>query len=214
MKRYLHIALIALALGALVPSPGSSQLWFYPDYALPTAGEDGSTWFSGGYGRGLNDASGKLDTFVGLIGHANDRSSFQLSYGYIDSEGDSESTIAGTIAVDLNPDNDLRFAFQGGAGWMSIEDATFFRFPLGVSAKQTLGSSSLAWTPWVMPKANIAYANGGGEDSTEIDLGASAGVYLTTASGFGVHTALDALFVDGGPVYQFGLGVNYWLGSR
>jgi hypothetical protein len=214
MKRFLCTALIALAYGVLVPSPASSQLWFYPDYALPTAGPEGATWFSGAYGRGLNDASGKLDNFVGQVGYATDRASLLASYGYITTGGESESTFAGSLAVDLNTGDGPRFAVQGGAGWMGDSDLNLFRFPVGLSIKQTFEAGSTEWTPWLMPRANIMYASGGSDSATETDLGASAGVYLTTASGFGLHAAFDALFVENANVYQLGLGAHYWLGSR
>jgi hypothetical protein len=215
MKRGPGSLVLGLAMALFMAQPLAAQAWFFPDFALPSSSGEPSTWLAATYGRGINDASGKADAFGFSIGKTDERVSFMGSFGYV-SEDDEEYTAGASLSVDLNTGEGPRFAAQIGVGWIDFdffdEKITFWRIPIGLAVKGSLGSGTTAVTPWVMPRVNIAYATGAGDSETETDFGASGGLSITTANGLGFHTALDALFVEDDRVFQLGLGVHYVLG--
>jgi len=216
MRRY-RSALLGLALLPVATSPGSAQLWFFPDYALPSPGSSSGTWIAGAWGRGLNDAAGELNGYGAAVGGSAGRTSFLGAFGYLDEEG-GEYTAGGAIAYDLNTGSGTQASIQAGVGWLDLdffgETVTFWRFPIGLAVKTAIQGESFTMTPWLMPRANVAWASGGGESETETDLGVSGGFWVTTDSGIGFHTAIDALFVDGDTPWLLGLGVHFLLGRR
>jgi hypothetical protein len=211
MKSLKAAVLLGIGTTLISPSAVDAQLWFFPDFALPSSSGPAEVWLGGTYGRGLNDASGEIDTFAGSIGLAQGRASFMGSFGYI-TEDDGEYTVAGSAAVDLNTGEGARFALQGGIGWMDLGDVTFLRFPIGLALKGNMERDGNRWSPWVMPKVNISRASLDGESETETDLGAAAGISFTSASGLGFHTSLDAWFAENDTVLQLGAGVHFMLG--
>ena len=64
MKRVL---LASLALLATLASAAQAQLTNFPVYAVPVGGEAPATLVAGGLGRGLNDASGKINIKASII---------------------------------------------------------------------------------------------------------------------------------------------------
>ena len=186
--------------------PASAQLWDFPDYAVPSANMGPSTFIAGTYGRGLNDASGKLDAYGAIVGRTGEAASFMGGLGIVTSPGDDEITVGGAVGVDLVKGESATIAFNGGIGWMSPGDATLLRFPLGIAIKGFAQSPEATIAPWVMPRINITRVSFSGSSSTETDFGASAGVGFTFPNGFGIHTALDLLLSDS-EVWLFGIGV-------
>lgn len=208
---------LGLCLVLLTAAPAAAQMWFFPDYSLPSPGDTPATWIAGTYGRGLNDASGKVDAFGVAVGRTMERASFMDSFGYAN-EDEEEYTAGGAISVDLTTGDGPRLSIQGGMGWVDLdvsgETVTFLRFPIGLALKGSIRSESTSVTPWVMPRINITRASGGGESETETDFGASGGVSITSESGLGAHAALDALFGEGDTLWQLGVGLHYQLGQR
>lgn len=192
--------------------PASAQLWEFPDYAVPSANMGPSTFIAGTYGRGLNDASGKLDAYGAIFGKTGESASFMGGLGMVTTPGDDEITVGGAVGIDLVKGESATVAFNGGIGWMSPGDATFLRFPLGIAIKGFAQSPEAAIAPWVMPRINITRVSFAGNSATETDLGASAGVAFTFPNGFGVHTALDVLFANS-EVWLFGIGGHYIMGG-
>lgn len=192
--------------------PVSAQLWHFPDYAVPSANMGPSTFIAGTYGRGLNDASGKLDAYGAIVGRTGESASFMGGLGLVTSPGDDEITLGGSVGVDLIKGESVTVGFNGGLGWMSPGDATFLRFPLGIAIKGFAQSPEAAIAPWIMPRIDITRVSFAGSSATETDFGASAGVGFTFPSGFGVHTALDVVLSDS-EVWLFGIGGHYLMGS-
>ena len=205
---------IALALGVLLVgvSPASAQLFNFPFYAVPSANGAPSTFFAGTYGRGLSDSSGKADSYGAVIGRTGEAAWFGGGRGVGDGGGDSELTRGASVGVDLVEGESATVAFNGGFGWTGPGDATFLRFPLGIAIKGAVQSPEALITPWVMPRLEIMRVSASGFSSTDSELGASAGVGFTFSSGFGLHTALDAVFADN-TVWLFGIGGHYMVGS-
>ena len=218
MKR----GLTALILGAalVTATPAAGQMWFFPDYAVPSMTGQPTTWVSGSYGRGLNDDSGETDGFAAVIGRTGESASFMGGIGLVTGDGDDEVTLGAAVGVDVMQREAYTLSVQGGFGWMSFdildETVTTLRFPLGLALKGDLSqeNSTTRITPWVMPRLNIARISGFGDSDTETDLGLSGGVTFTFENGYGDLTALDYQSASGVVPIYFGNGVHYLLGQR
>lgn len=212
--------MMTMMLAVFGVTPVAAQLFGFPDYALPSAGDTPATWLAGGYGRGLNDDSGKSDSFAGAIGRTTGRFSYLGAAGFVTGD-DDEFTLGGALGVDLIQDADtpVQLTLQGGIGWMNVDvldgSVTFLRFPVGLALKGDAGNGSTSVTPWIMPRLDILRSSGGGFDSdTETNFGVSGGVSVTGQNGFGAHAALDYLAAgDGVNPVGLGVGVHVILGQ-
>ena len=216
MKPIIFSLFTGMGLFLVIAPDAAGQLWFFPDYALPSSDGPPATWVAGTYGRGLNDATGKTDAFGAAVGRTSRRTSFMGAFGYIDEEG-GEYTAGGAVAYDLITRGGTQASIQVGVGWLDLdfldEEVTFLSFPIGFAVKTPIQSGSFTLTPWFMPRVNIVRASGAGESETETDLGVSGGFWVNTVSGFGFHTAIDGLFVDGETPWQLGVGIHFVLGQ-
>ncbi len=210
-----RIAGLALGLGLVffAALPASAQLWFFPDYAVPSMEEAPTTFIVGTYGRGLNAESLELDAFGGAVGRTGETVSFMGGLGLINGAVDDEITVGGSVGIDVVKGESMNLGLQGGIGWYSPGDITSLRFPLGVAVKGSVESPEALIMPWVMPRIDIRRFSSDGASDTETDFGASAGVSFTFPGGFGVHTALDVLVLDGGEPWLFGIGGHYLIGA-
>ncbi len=211
---------LAVGLALFGAAPAMGQMWFFPDYAVPSANGAPSTFLAATYGRGLNESSGKTDGFGAVVGRTGTRVGVMGGAGVITGEGDRELTVGAQVGVDLLAEGaPTQLSVQGGIGYMDVdffgESLTLLRFPIGLALKARIETTSGgSITPWIMPRLNIARLSGGGESDTEMDFGASGGVTFTAAGGFGVHAALDLLVPgeDVDSVWFLGLGVHYAIG--
>ncbi len=200
----------------VVATPVAGQVPFLPDYALPSAEGSPSTFVAATYGRGLNDASAKMNAFALTVGRTTDRVAFSGGAGRIES-GLNEWALGGSVGVDLigREDTPVQLTLQGGVGWMSMdvlgETLTTLRFPIGVALKGRPTGSSVRITPWVMPRINIARASIGGISGTSTDFGVSGGLGITAPGGFGIQLAADVLAVGNNP-FMFSVGSHYVIG--
>jgi hypothetical protein len=202
-------------MAALSAAPVAGQLWGFPDYSVPSAQDGAASYLTATYGRGLNDLSGKLDAFGAVFSRATDPVSFSAGLGYVKGPAgaDGEITVGGAISADVAPVGTAgRLSIQGGVGWMDA-GSTQLRFPIGVALKGHIESTSSTVSPWIMPRLDITRVSVLGISATETDFGASGGVLLAMNSGFGVHTALDVAFRNGGKVWSVGVGAHYQLGN-
>ena len=213
MKRafLLSAALVATA------APVQAQLFFFPDYAAPSAFGTPSTFIAATYGRGLNDASGKLDAYGAVVGRTGMGQRFTIlgGAGLVDGP-ESELTFGGAIGADLlQPASTTQVSVQGGIGYFGVdvgggETLTTLRFPIGVALKTMVEGPTANVMPFVMPKVNISRASLAGTSATETDFGASGGVSVTLPSGFGVHSAIDVLAAEE-TIWTIGVGAHYLL---
>ena len=75
-----HKTVFALASAALlVAAPAMGQVLNHPVMVLPQGADDGATFFGVQYGKGLNDDSGKYNSFLLAGGRAMERVSFALN---------------------------------------------------------------------------------------------------------------------------------------
>ena len=221
------IAVVAL----LVATPAMGQLSNFPVLALPAGDADGATSIGAGWGRGLNDSSGKLNSFVLGAARAMESVSFGIIGGYVVDAGideaaaaTSEITFGGSVAYNA-PQNDLpvRFGVQGGIEWMSVangtpDNTTRLYFPVGLSIQGSWETSSVNFRPWIMPRWQWTRDSSGGTSSTENNGGISTGLSGVMESGFGIGLSLDwtrpdvaSATVSNVNLWRFGAAVFYAL---
>lgn len=201
------------------PQSASAQLASFPDHALPSSGGTPSTWLAASYARGLNDASGEVNGFAGVIGHAGTRVSVMGAGAYLEDDGDDEFTLGGAIGVDLLDDGSpTQLMLQGGIGWIDIEGLsgetlTVVRFPIGLALKRPVAAANGGtFTPWIMPRLNVRRSSRDSGSDTDTHFGASGGASFTSQGGLGVHVALDVLVREDDQPFTLGLGLHYLLG--
>lgn len=216
------IAVVAL----MVATPTMGQILNVPVLALGAG--DGATTIWGGYSRGLNDNSGKLDAIGAGVVRAMEQVSFGVSAGLVLSDDvtgfpSSEIAFAARAAYHVINDSDspANVSVQVGVGWAKPgddpNDVTLLLIPVGVAISGSTEAGGMMVNPWVMPRVQFTRVSpSGGTSSTETDFGASAGVGFTTEGGFGFGVAVDLLITDDGlggsnSEILFGVGVSYTL---
>lgn len=212
MKRSIFAAVVALGLVVVSTTTAEAQLTNFPNYAVPSAMGNPSSFVAASFGRGLNDWSGKQNAFglfVGRTGLA-DRVGVVAGVGMVNYDPDAKYTFGGAVAVDmLAADSDVQIAVQGGVGYISLAtDFSTTSVPIGVAVKGSQGES-MGW--WFMPRLNYSRLSTPIGSGSSTDFGASAGGSFTSTGGFGVHAAID-LLAAGENVWHFGVGAHYLIG--
>ena len=189
------IACIAAA-ALLVATPAMGQLVNFPVLALAPGDADGNTSVGAGWGRGLNDQSGKLNLIGAGVVRSMEMVSFGISGGYLlqDTPADNEVALAGSLAYHLPVDGAASVSIQSGIGWYNPGESVLI-FPVGLSISGSSEAGSAMVSPWVMPRVQFTRV-GGTASSTATDFGASGGVAVETEGGFGFGLALDLLIVE------------------
>ncbi len=203
----------------LVATPALGQLLNHPVMALPVGDAEGATFVGAQFARGLNDNSGKDNSFAAGVGRAMERVSFSGLVGYVASDIE-ELTLGANVGVHLLTDSDMpvSVSVQGGFGWASLdvlsESLSILSFPVGVAIRGRGSDSGTSIQPWVMPRVNIVRTGEivGFASNTETDIGASAGVSITTVGGAGFHVAVDWVNVEDAAPFGLAAGVHYVLG--
>ena len=193
-----YIAAVAL----LVATPATGQLTNTPVLALAQGDADGVNSVGAGYARGLNDQSGKLDTFGAGFARAMEMVSYGVygAYVYSGLTGvDNEVSLAGSVAyhVPMAGDSPVSVSLQTGIGWINATSSVL-NFPVGVAIQGSSQAGSLTVRPWVMPRIQWTRVGDVGiiPGNTEADFGASAGVGFVSQGGFGFGLAADLLFEE------------------
>ena len=209
------IAVVAL----LVATPATGQLVNFPVLAMGPG--DGVTAVGAGYGRGLNDQSGKLDAFGVGVSRSMEMVSFGVAAGYVFSGitgVDNEVALSGRVAYHLpvGADGPVSLSLQTGIGWFN-PGASILNVPVGVAISGSTEAGSMTVRPWIMPRVQFT-RTGGTASSTATDFGGSGGVSFTTEGGIGFGVALDLLLVDDGSgsnESRLGVsgGVSYRIGG-
>ena len=209
------IACIAAA-ALLVATPVVGQLHNHPVMALPAGDAAGSTFVGAEFARGLNDNSGKQNSFAAGVGRAMERVSVMGMAGYVASDTDG-LTLGAAVAAHLLSDDSMpvQVSVQGGVGWISedigTESVTILNLPIGVAIQARPSGNGPSVVPWVMPRLNISRTGELGTipSNAQTDIGASGGVSFTSESGAGVHVSGDWINVEGGSPFGFSIGGHY-----
>ena len=197
MRKTGFVFSIAVA-ALLVATPAMGQLLNYPITALPAGDADGATSIGAGWGRGLNEDSGKLNAFGAAVTRAAETVSYQLAGAYVNS---SDIALKGTLAYNALAEN---IGIQGGIEWKSPDAGTQLNLPIGISFSG--GSGSVTYS--VMPRVQFTRTSGT-TTTTETDFGASAGIAFVTEGGVGLGLSGD--WVSGTSSILVGAGVYYAL---
>ena len=194
-KSVFSIAVVAL----LVATPAMGQLTNYPVTVLPAGDADGATSIGAGWGRGLNEDSGKLNAFGAAVTRAAETVSYQLAGAYVNS---SDIALKGTLAYNALAEN---IGIQGGIEWKSPDAGTQLNLPIGISFSG--GSESVTYS--VMPRVQFTRTSASSATTTDTNFGASAGIGFVTEGGVGL--ALSGDWVSGTSSILVGAAVYYQL---
>jgi len=203
----------------LVATPAMGQLGNYPITALPAGDADGATSLGFGWGRGLNDTSGKLNAFGVGIARAMETVSFGVGGSFIDAAS-SEIAVGGKVAYNLpasGTTESVDFGIQGGIEWVSPEGATQLNFPIGVTARGSLAAGSGAIPLWIYPRWQWTRTSPEtGDSSTESTPGVATGTGYVTEGGWGLSLSVDWTRIPGAAnskvnSFLFGAAVIYQL---
>jgi hypothetical protein len=211
MKR----ALLFAATLSTLAAPVQAQLTGIVTYALPVGGDAPATHLVGEYGRGLNEDSGKLNAFALIAGRTGigGRGSVFVGASMLDADPDAEYSfgLAGAVGV-TQPTAPTQISVQAGVGYMSpVDDVTIWSVPVGVAIGRSMPQGGGSLNYWAMPRIHMTRVAISGFDSEmETDFGASGGLGFTTASGFGVHAAIDLVAADPN-IWTLGAGVHYMI---
>ena len=198
MRKTRFVFSIAVA-ALLVATPAMGQLLNYPITALPAGDADGATSIGAGWGRGLNEDSGKLNAFGVGITRAMETVSFSVAGVYVNS---SDIGLGGRLAYNGLAEN---IGIQGGIEWKSPDAGTQLNLPIGISFSG--GSESVSYS--VMPRVQFTRTSASSATTTETDFGASAGIAFVTEGGVGL--ALSGDWVSGTSSILVGAAVYYQL---
>ena len=198
MRKTGFVFSIAVA-ALLVATPAMGQLLNYPITALPAGDADGATSIGAGWGRGLNEDSGKLNAFGAAVTRAAETVSYQFAGAYVNS---SDIALKGTLAYNALAEN---IGIQGGIEWKSPDAGTQMNFPIGISFSG--GSESVTYS--VMPRVQFTRTSASSATTTDTDFGASAGIGFVTEGGVGL--ALSGDWVSGTSSILVGAAVYYQL---
>ena len=210
----------SIAVGALlVATPAMGQLTNFPILALPAGPADGTTSVGAGWGRGLSDANGKLNSFVVGAAHARERISFSVIGGWVKEVRPDTSSFAfgGSVAYNApvgDQDTPLEWGVQGGIEYRAddagADQTTLWNFPIGVSLRHNATAGSLEVPLWIMPRFQWTRTSsvGATPSSTDGTFGVSSGISGVTESGFGIGVSADWTYADDGSGVQ---RVARWL---
>ena len=197
MRKTGFVFSIAVA-ALLVATPAMGQLLNYPITALPAGDADGATSIGAGWGRGLNEDSGKLNAFGVGITRAAETVSYSVAGVYVNS---SDIGLGGRLAYNGLAEN---IGIQGGIEWKSPDAGTQLNLPIGISISGA--SESVRYS--VMPRVQFTRTSGT-TTTTETDFGVSAGIGFATEGGVGFGLSGD--WVSGTSSILVGAGVYYAL---
>ena len=198
MRKTGFVFSIAVA-ALLVATPAMGQLLNYPITALPAGDADGATSIGAGWGRGLNEDSGKLNAFGVGITRAAETVSYSVAGVYVNS---SDIGLGGRLAYNGLAEN---IGIQGGIEWKSPDAGTQMNFPIGISFSGA--SESISYS--VMPRVQFTRTSASSATTTDTDFGASAGIGFVTEGGVGL--ALSGDWVSGTSSILVGAAVYYQL---
>ena len=218
MNQHKSVFSFAWIAALLVATPAMGQLLNHPVQALPAGDAAGTTFVAAQSARGLNDNSGKQNSFAAGVGRAMEKVSFMGMAGYVASDTD-QLTLGANAAVHLLSDDStpVQVSLQGGFGWASLdvltESLSIMSFPIGIAIQGRPSGNATTVTPWLMPRLDISRASIGGVSTTSTDLGAAAGLSVTSESGADAHLAIDWVNVEGGSPFGFAVGVHFVVGG-
>ncbi len=208
MNRNKFVFSFAWVVALLVATPAVGQLNNFPILALPSG--DAANTLGAGFGRGLNDQSGKNNSLLVGYGRTGEQISVNFVSGMVINIGPENRTginFSSNVAYFVGgEDASVSVGFQVGLEYGSENTdprTNAWNFPVGVSisGSSEVGSSAVRY--WVMPRIQhtrqLELATTPVVPSTTFtDFGTSLGISLQNEGGVGVGAYLDWLLTDDG----------------
>jgi hypothetical protein len=208
MKTIVRISLAAVAV-AVFANAASAQLPSVPVYTAP--GGFQGLMISGDWGMGMNSdakAYGVDESpmaFGGGVGYGTKMFNITALVGYLDTKNEGLSkpiSFGGNVGVTVlqKAESPLAINIFGGIGYTSLSAAdgggsigTNMAVPFGVGIGFSPPSSgSVSFQVWGAPRGHWnQFSPEVGESESDFGFGASGGVNVNFAAGFGIHAAID-----------------------
>jgi opacity protein-like surface antigen len=206
MKKIVGITLGALAI-AVFANTASAQLGYTPVLVYPS-GYAGLN-IQGGIGMGLNSdaegADGKIFTYGGMVGFGGGMFNINAGVNQVDPKTDGVKkplSFGGNVQVTVMKPAESPLAINvfGGFGMWNLKTDTdpsqdivkVMNIPFGVGigfSPPTAGS--VGFEVWAAPRGNYLSEDYDGDKVNRFGFGASGGVNVNFAAGFGVYAAID-----------------------
>ena len=205
MKRILSLTAGAVLVAATFASPAAAQLVNFPVTASPhgVSGSARGVTIAGLYGRGLNDNSGKLDSFGGAailtVGRIAIKAGVMSVTDANPATAEAEIGYAGQVEVGILGSGPVAISAFVGLGALNnvITRNIPFGAAIGISPALSGGTTLEIWGA---ARGQSAKIDATGAES-EIGFGGSGGVRLTLPMGLGFGAFIDVLSID-----RFNLG--------
>lgn len=207
----------AVALLALAAAPAAAQV---PGLAVHAPGVPAGLVLAGHVGF-PNDAAGGGRAYgvsagvgAGVIG-----GTAMIAMSDPEGNADGDVSVGANVAFRVlgGPLVPVSASLLAGVGYAKPEsgllpgdDVTLLHVPVAVSVALVLPSPAFSVRPWVAPRIDVLRVTPDGADGeTLTDFGLSAGIELSTISGFGIHAAYDWVARDGDKPGVFDIGIQY-----
>jgi hypothetical protein len=210
MKVVSRLSIAALAL-VLFAAPAAAQLTGLPAYNFAPAAA--GVTVSGMFGRGLNDASGKINSVGGMLTYGANMFWVGAGASYVDMSSGGLKAVAfgGNVGVNLPLGESLpvKVAIVAGADYWSKSGIKAMNVPAGVTLALKVPASGITVVPWVSPGIRYMRADVGSGWSSETKFGGSGGISFGLPMGVGFDLAIDYTNISGGSPLFFGGGLHY-----
>lgn len=211
MKKLLGGIALALFIGGLLAQPAAAQWGYIPMYTSP-AGYEGLR-INADFGMGINDDAKVGEdspmAFGGAIGYGASNFNITGVFSYVDTKVDAlkktPSFGANAAFTLLKQETGLAVNVFAGFGMWNVKDTTsasnsvvkVMNIPFGVGVGFSPPSSgSVSFEIWAAPRGNYYSQDIPGISTEKINqfgFGASGGVNVMFAQGFGIRAAVDWL---------------------
>ena len=207
----------AVALLALVALPVAAQV---PGLAVHAPGVPAGLVLAGHVGFPNDDAgSGRAYGVSGGVGTGVFGGTAIVAISDPEGEGDGTVSVGANLGLRVfgGPLVPVSASLLAGIGYskpktgiLPGDDVGLLHVPVAVSIALVLPSPAFSIRPWLAPRLDVLHMSPDGADSeTLTDFGVSAGIEVSTISGFGIHAAYDWVSREGGKPAVFDIGLQY-----
>jgi len=204
MKKLFGGIALALFVGGLLAQPAAAQWGYVPVYTSP-AGYEGLL-ISADMGMGINDDA-KIGedspmAFGGRVGFGTANFNITGLFSYVDTKVDALKKVpsfgANAAYTVIKQETGLAVNVFAGVGMWNAKDTTaasnsvlkVMDVPFGIGFSPPT-SGSVGFEIWAAPRGQLSMQDPGFDKATRFGFGASGGVNVNFAQGFGIHAAID-----------------------
>ena len=199
MKRTLGLVAVAALTASFFAMPATAQMINVPVIVSPHGATQRSVVIAGLYARGLNDDSGKLDSYGGAA--ALHLGGFAIRAGAVSVKdaagaGSSKITFGGNAEFTFVKSEGSPLKLSGFAGFGTMSDVISLNVPFGIGVSivpPMEGGTTIEI--WGAPRGQLSKLDVTGA-SNEFGFGFSGGVRVALAMGLGLGVSMDWLNID------------------